>query len=321
MKLFGQVAVHVKAEEILRSPGFFDKVKKLFGGVPDLRTGKAKASLEATAVVDSVRDALRAIGISNAVSLTVDELVLFQDKEGRKDDLGDLFLAFHEHSSVIGGSGFDLLRLVVEHVEAGLHLVIEVQARSEHAVTDPAVRIIVSGRIRDLEPRKGEDAEAYRARVEPIARDSAGLEVSRLQFESFVARVRDAIAAAMPDGRVEVVAAEARVQRPPKDGRAQPQQDPNARNYDPYDAWYPSPMGMMLSMVMWSSVMSMGMGGHAPHYTVVNDHGDPTGHTDDPGIEHADPDVGDHGDMGDGGDGGDFGDVGGDFGDAGGFDF
>src|SRR5687767_14636662 len=125
MKLFGQVAVHVKAEEILRSPGFFDKVKKLFGGVPDLRTGKAKASLEATAVVDSVRDALRAVDISNAVSLTVDDLVLYQDKEGRKDDLGDLFLAFHESSSVIGG-GFDLLRLVVEHVELGLHLVIEV---------------------------------------------------------------------------------------------------------------------------------------------------------------------------------------------------
>jgi hypothetical protein len=61
------------------------------------------------------------------------------------------------------------------------------------------------------------------------------------------------------------------------------------------------------------------MGGHAPHYTVVNNHNEPTGHTDDPGVEHAD--AGDMGDGGDAGDGGDFGDVGGDFGDAGGFDF
>jgi hypothetical protein len=317
MKLYGQVAVHVRGEEILRSPGFFDKVKKLFGGVPDLRTGKAKASLEATAVVDGVRDALRAIGVDNAVSLTVDDLVLFQDKEARPDDLGDLFLAFHDHSSVIGGSGFDLLRLTVEHVEAGLHLVIEVQARSEHAVGDPAVRVIVSGRLRDLEPRKGEDAEAYRARVEPIARDRAGLEVSRMQFESFVTRVHDAIAAAMPDARVEVVAAEVRVQRPPKGAERRPAQpDPGSRHYDPYDAFYPSPFGTMLGIMMWSSIFSMG---HAPHYTVINEHNEPTGHADDPGAEHADP--GDGGDFGDGGDGGDFGDAGGDFGDAGGFDF
>jgi hypothetical protein len=322
MKLLGQVAVHVKGEEILRSPGFFDKVKKLFGGEPDLRTGKARASLEATAVVDAVRDALRSMNVSNAVSLIVDDLVLFHDKEGRHDDLGDLFLAFHENSSVIGGSGFDLLRLTVEHVEAGLHLVIEAQARSEHAVTDPAVRVIVSGRLRDLEPKKGEDAETYRKRVEPIAKDTAGLEVSRLQFESFVQRVHDAIAAAMPEARVELVAAEARVQRPPKDGRERPprEQGPETRYYDPYDRFYPSPFDTMLSVMLWSSIFSMGMGGHAPHYTVINEAGAPTGHTDDPGMEHGDP-----GDTGGDFDGGDAGDAGGDFGDfggdAGGFDF
>ena len=307
MKLFGQIAVHVRSEEILRRPGFLDKIKKAFGGEPDLRTERMRASIEATALVDAVRDALRRIDIDNAVSLTVNDLVLFQDKEGRTGDLGDLFLAFHEHSEVLGGSGFELLRLTVEHVEAGLHLVIEVQGKSEHAASDPAVRVIVSGRLRDLAPRKGEDAEAYRQRVEPIARDTAGLEVARLQFESFVERVHDAIAAAMPDARVRVVTAEVRVQRPPKDGeRAAPaRQDPRDRNYDPYDSVYPSPFGAMVSIMMWSSMFSMM---HPPHYTVVDESNQPTGHTDDPGAEHADPgaDAGGHG--------GDHGDAGGDHG-------
>lgn len=312
MKLFGQIAVHVHGEEILRRPGFLDKLKKAFGGVPDLRTAKMRASLEASALVDAVRDALRKIDVNNAVSLTIDDLVLFQDKEGRPDDLGDLFLAFHENSSVIGGSGFDLLRLTVEHVEAGLHLVIEVQGKSEHAVEDPAVRVIVSGRLRDLEPRRGEDAETYRRRVEPIAKDPSGLEVSRLQFESFVERVRDAIAAAMPDARVQVVTAEVRVQRPSKDpDRLPPQQDPRSRHYDPYDTYYPSPFHSMLSIMMWSSMFSMM---HTPHYTVINEHNEPTGHTDEPGAEHAEPDAGDHGDAG-----GDHGDGGGDHGDGGGW--
>jgi hypothetical protein len=327
MKLFGQVAVHVGGEEILRRPGIFDKLKKAFGGEPDLRTGRVRASLEATALVDGVRDALRKIGINNAVSLVIDDLVLFQDKEGRPDDLGDLFLAFHEQSSVLGGSGFILLRLTVEHVEAGLHIVIEVQAKSEHAATDPAVRVIVSGRATDLEPRKGEDAETYRQRVEPIAKDTGRFEVLRLQFESFVERVHDAIAAAMPDARVQVVTAEVRVQRPPREGgrpRAADQpQDPRSRHYDPYLAYYPSPFDSMLSIMLWSSVFSTM---HAPHYTVINEYNEPTGHADDPGAEHADPgnDVdGDAGDAGDAGDTGDTGDAGGwgDWGGDGGGDF
>jgi hypothetical protein len=63
MKLFGTIAVNVSGEEILRQPRFFDKVRQAFGGEPDLRTGNARASLEASAVVESVRDALRKIGV------------------------------------------------------------------------------------------------------------------------------------------------------------------------------------------------------------------------------------------------------------------
>src|SRR5687768_7260538 len=109
MKLAGIVSIKVKGEDILRKPRFWDKLKSTFGGSPDLRTGQRKAALEAAAVVDSVRDALNALGATNAVSLVVDDLVLFQDRDGTPNDLGDLFLAFHEQSDAIGGD-FKLLR-------------------------------------------------------------------------------------------------------------------------------------------------------------------------------------------------------------------
>ena len=318
MKLFGQIAVHVAGETLVRKPGFLDKMKSFFGGTPDLRTGRVKASIEATAVVDSVRDALRSFGVNNAVALIVDDITLFHDKEGRPDDLGDLFLAFHEQSAALGG-GFDMIRLTVEHHEAGLHLVVEVQAKSEHAADEPAVRVIVSGRMTELEPKKGESAEAYRARVEPITKDRSAIEVARMQFEGFVARMREAIQKAMPEARAEVLVAEARVTRPSEREAKQPR--PDARQYDPYDNYYPSPMGSLLSMMMWTSVFSMAM---RPDVVVVNQANEPTGHVDDPGIEHGDPggDAGDAGgdldsdiggDMGGGDFGGDFGDFGGDF--------
>jgi hypothetical protein len=320
MKLFGTIAVHVAGEEILRKPGFLDKAKKFFGGTPDLRTGKVKASIEAAAIVDSIRDALRSIGVSNAVALIVDDITLFHDREGRPDDLGDMFLAFHEQSSALGG-GFDMLRLTVEHEEAGLHLVMEVQAKSEHAPDEPAVRVIVSGRMSALEPRPSESADAYRARIEPLTKDRTAIEVATIQFEGFVARVRDAIQKAMPEARAEVVVAEARIEKPAKDGREREpvQQRPDARYYDPYDHYYPSPLGSMLSIMMWSSIFSMAM---MPNMMVVNHYNQPMGHADDPGVQQADPDhdqdAGDHGGDHDGGDGGDVGGDGYDAGDMGG---
>ena len=323
MKLIGALAVHIQGEAILRQPGVWDKLRRTYGGEPNLRTGRMKAAIAASAVVDSVRDALRRLGANNAVSLVVDDLVLFQDKEGKPDDLGDLFLAFHEQSDVIGG-GFNLLRLAVEHVEAGLHLVIEVQAKGIHPEGEPPVRVVISGRVHDLEPRRGEAAEAYRTRIEPIVKDKAALEIARVQFESFVSRVKDAVAMAMPEARVDVVTAEARVQRPGDNDKlaTRPAAEPVSRQYDPFDYYYPSPLYSVMNVMMWSSIFSMGM---SPGVVVINQGGDPVGTVETPGIAAADPSPAEFTSEADGagdgfgGGGDDFG--GGDFGgDFGGFD-
>jgi hypothetical protein len=280
MKLYGTIAVHVQAADILRAPRFFEKVKKAFGKKPDLRTGKVRAAIEATALVEASRDALRRLGANNAVSLVIDDTVLFHDRDGKPDDLGDLFLAFHDNSSVFG-QGFDELRLAVEHREAGLHIVLEVQARTVHAVGAPAIRIIASGRVEALTPKPGEDAEAYRKRAEPVAGDAKALEMFRVQFESFVERVREAISAAMPTARAETEVAEVRVVRP--DGKEQEQaQQPSAVYYDPYVAYYPSPLGFVAETLMWSAMFSMMM---PPHFVVVDHHNHVQGFADEPGIQ------------------------------------
>ncbi len=283
MKLYGTIAVHVAAADILRTPKFWDKLKRAFGGKPDLRTGKMKAAIEATALVEASRDALRRIGVNNAVSLVIDDTVLFHDRDNKPDDLGDLFLAFSDNQSVFG-EGFEELRLAVEHREAGLHIVLEVQARTVHAKSAPAIRIILSGRAEALTPKPGEDADAYRKRAEPIASDPKALDLYRVQFEAFVERVREAIATAMPTAKAEIEVAEARVVRPDeKQKQGEPAQQPSARYYDPYVAYYPSPLGFVAETMMWSAMFSMMMPHH--HYVVVDHHNHVQGFSDDPGIQ------------------------------------
>jgi len=255
MKLYGTITVNVEGEEILRRPGLLARIHKALGGEPELGTGRMRASLEAAAVVDAVRAALSDLGATNAVSLVVDDLVVFHDRERRPDDLGDLFLAFHDVGAAIGQ--FGLLRIAVEHAEAGLHIVLEIQAQSEHPKYEPAVRVVVSGRIQAFEPRPGEDADAYRHRVEPLSRDHRLVELAQLSFDSFVVRARDAIARAMPEARANVTASEARLVVPDRRKVRRPEKHPTDQNYDPHDAYYPSPMMGLMSMAMLGSFMMM----------------------------------------------------------------
>src|SRR5688572_6651618 len=103
MKLHGVIELHVPGERVLRQPGIWDRVRKAFGGDPDLTTDRMRAALEATALVEAARAALGRIGATNAISLVIDDQVLFQDRDAKPDDLGDLFLAFSENQSVFGG--------------------------------------------------------------------------------------------------------------------------------------------------------------------------------------------------------------------------
>ena len=167
MRLVGQIHVTVKGDLVRRDPSFFERLRQRLGGRVDLSTGEVQNQLEATAVVDAVRRGLGRLGVDNALSLVVDDTVIFQDADGKAGDLPDLVLALADHASVFG-RGFRELRFAAEHEEAGLHLVIETRARTRHAKTEPAAVVSVGGRIRALEPARGESADAYRARVEPL---------------------------------------------------------------------------------------------------------------------------------------------------------
>ena len=281
MKLLGAVEVYVPGEKVLRRENVWDRVVKWFGGSRDLSTGEMRAALEAAAVVDAVRQAFQRLGITNAVSLVIDDQVLYQDREGKQDDLGDLFLAFHENASVFGKE-FTLLRLAIEHEEAGLHTVLEVIARGVHPESEPAARVVISGRVRDFEPRPGEDAEAYRRRVEPLTQNPTLYQAHRAQFDAFVSRVADAIRAAMPEGRVEVRAAEAMVVRPStRPERTRRPEPPTSPRYDPHEIYYPNVYSPLLSALVWSSIFSMAM---PPPIMVVDHQGNELGTAD-----HIDP--------------------------------
>jgi hypothetical protein len=346
MRLVGQIHITVQTKVVTRDPSVWERLKRGLGAQVNLETEEVQNELEATAVIDAVRRALGTLGVSNAISLVVDDTVIFQDADSRPDDMPDLVLALSEHASLFG-RGFRELRFTAEHEEAGLHLVIETRARTRHHKNEPAAVVSVGGRIGALEPQRGESAEAYRARVEPLVANAALFETSRHAFESFVARLEAALRAGLPEATVAQKRAEARLVKTPERAPDAPERlppSPMHPAYDPYLVYYPSPMHTMLDAMMFASFMHMMM---PPHVMVVSPMGASLGDMrevqahpemaadDAHGMDgdgdgdggHDDADASDDGggddfdDPGAGGwdDGGDF-DGGGDFGDGGGFD-
>jgi hypothetical protein len=341
MRLVGTINVYVAGSLIEREPTRWERLKRSLGATLDLETDMVKVELEATAVVDGVRRALARLGVNNAVALVIDQTVIFQDTQGKDDDIGDLVLAMADHASVFG-RGFRELRFAAEHREGGLHLIIETRARTTHKADEPAAVISVGGRVVALEARPGEAAEQYRARVEPLIKDTVAFEAARLQFQTLVTRLEQALQDELPNARVEEVRAEARLVKPPTQAPARQREvnDPVHPGYDPFLVYYPSPMGSLLDVMMISTFMHAM---HPPHVFVTDIGGHAFGSMSevqaspgvlsedfaDRGAEHADTaSFGDEG--GDGGgdqghhddDGGGHGDDGGGYGgdDGGGFD-
>lgn len=334
MRLVAQVHVTMSGAVVRRDPTSWEKLKQRLGRTVDLETDRMRNELEAGAVIDDVRRALARLGVANALSLVIDDTVVFQDTDGKADDLPDLVLALSEHATLFG-RGFRELRFAAEHEEAGLHLVIETRARSEHGRDEPAAEVSVGARLRELEPRPGESAESYQQRVEPLTKDTSRFATARLAFESFVGRLESALRATMPQARIAQKHAEARlVRQTPGQAPAPVPREPNHPAYDPFLRYYPSPVGMMLDMMLISSFMhamhpphdifvthpsGAAMGSVAdvaahPEALAAADTGHAGGHesSGDPGHDSGDASDGAFGDGGDFGDG-DFG--GGDFGD------
>ncbi len=275
MKFESKISLVAQGEVIRREVGFWDRFKKVFGQNPSLETDRVQTLMTTAHLLAGVEKTLVSAGITNAIALVIDGKVLFEDKAGRADDVGDLFLAFYENEALYGGD-FEEVILTVEHREGGLHFVLELSARGEHKSDESTVDVRVSARVADLEPRPGEDPKAYGDRVAALASSPAFTEGHRLQFDSWVGKLRGALAAALPDAKVSDASVQARVERPEKRaGGLVPRR--GQAGYDPYRVYRPNPLEDVMTDAFWRAMV--GWAWH-PSYAVVDDSGAVVGTTE-----------------------------------------
>lgn len=201
MRFLGNIALSVNGEVVRREVGFWERFKKVFSRTREQDQRDAQALMTTAHLLSGVKRVLDGVGITNAVRLVIDGRVLFEDKAGRTDDVGELFTAFYENEELYGQSFRELL-LVVEHKDGGLETVMTLKARGDGARDEAKVDVVVSARV-DLK-----DALAARFSTPVQA------EAHRLQFERFMAKVGEALATAMPEVEVSRPTTSTRMVRP-----------------------------------------------------------------------------------------------------------
>jgi hypothetical protein len=191
------IEIDLPTDVIERSPTFWDGCRALVGADVNLSTDRVRNRIEAVTFLYEVRRALDSLGIHNARSLVVDGVVVFEDHEGRPNDLPDLMFAFADHALILSDACRNL-RLSVEHEEAGLNFELEARIALEHDRTEPAARVSVLGRVLDLGPRPDESTEAYRTRIEHLIALPKHWAAVKVHFATFVSRLEQALGAVLP---------------------------------------------------------------------------------------------------------------------------
>lgn len=218
MRFLGKIALSVNGEVVRREVGFWERFKKVFSRTGEQDRQAAQALMTTAHLLAGVKRVLDGVGITNAVRLVIDGRVLFEDKAGRADDVGELFAAFYENEELYGRAFRELL-LVVEHKDGGVATVMTLKARGDGARDEARVDVVVSARI-DL--REALEAGTLAARFSTPVQ----AEAHRLQFERFLAKVSEALAGAMPEVEVTRPVTATRLVRPGVVGGPPSEDDP-----------------------------------------------------------------------------------------------
>jgi len=161
------------------------KPSKLFGKLLDVLTfGAATEKQEhetftAVSIIQQINMALRSLDVKNVIRLAIDEYDFYLDEQGIDDDLDHAMLEFKAKADPIESELFNILFLVLEHLENSLKYLIEIGVSRKHKVGEYPIIININSVLADFKLKKGESTEDLQKRIDKIF-------TSQQNYDSFI---------------------------------------------------------------------------------------------------------------------------------------
>jgi len=179
-------------EKVAPSSGF----KKLFHGI----TGGQFAdqheveTFKAINILQQLHGSFNAIGINNIIRLTHDDIDIFYDTKGEKNDLDfamDKYQIEIDHSM---STHFKTLAMVLEHEDDSFKYLIEITINKTHKPGEYPIEIVISGMLKEFVLLPGQSKEALKARMAYHFKDQESynmfITTKKLAFEQFLESIR-----------------------------------------------------------------------------------------------------------------------------------
>ncbi|MFO0746091.1 MAG: hypothetical protein U1F43_10505 [Myxococcota bacterium] len=248
MQLEATLGMWARGERVRKAASFWDRVRKVLGPARAAGPDEVQTMLSAAALVGGAAQALDQLGVTDAIALVVDGQVVYEDRQGRPDDLEALLAALGERPA---SAMLNTLELAVEHRAGGLHYLVVLSARGVHATDEATGQVAVSARSEALAPAPGELDLDYVERVTRAFASAAPVEALVGSFRDFAARLAAALAEALPEVRLGAPSIEVSLRRPDPASPAGPRDEAPA---SPYDRYCPEPRQALIDETLWSLV-------------------------------------------------------------------
>jgi len=173
------------------------KPTKGFARIANLLTAGIVKSQEeretfcAVTILQQINIVMRSTGIHNIVRLAKDDTVIYEDVEGRENDLKQAVDEFASHIATEDRKVFDSMNLILEHEEDELMVLIDIHINRSHEVGEHPIEININGLCTRLDVT--EDEEDIQQSMANIFKSQSNydsfVDARKLSFEKLVAKI------------------------------------------------------------------------------------------------------------------------------------
>lgn len=181
-----------KIEKTAPSGGFKKLLFNLTGG--QFGESIEVETFKAINILQQLHGSFRNIGVNNIIRLMHDDIDIYHDKKGEKNDLDFAMDKYEIEIDYSMSTHFKTLLMVLEHEDETFKYLIEITVNRSHKQAEYPIEIIISGMLKEFSMRPGQNKEELRARMENHFRDQESynmfLTSKKLAFEQFLESIR-----------------------------------------------------------------------------------------------------------------------------------
>ncbi|MCG8306126.1 MAG: hypothetical protein MI975_01965 [Cytophagales bacterium] len=181
-----------KIEKVSPESGF----KKLLFGLTGGQFGEKKEieTFKALNILQQIHGSLKSVGVDDIVRLTHDDIDIYYDTKGERNDLNFAMDKYQIEIDDSMSTHFKTLGMVLEHEDDTYKYLIEISINRSHKEHEYPIEMVVSGLLKEFNPRSGETREALKAKMQSLFKDQESYNMfvttRKLAFEQFLESIR-----------------------------------------------------------------------------------------------------------------------------------